>query len=717
MQFTSPIRRILAVAAVSSLVAGGLALGPAAPAATAAPSSFHIEGGGFGHGVGMSQYGARGYADVGLGYADILKRYYTGVAVEPKPQPGSLRIWLGEDTTARVDATLTPSGPVNLVIGGQVVTSAASGETVRIEVVNGKFDVYVNDANRVSQRGGGSENLYVQFGSDPIRLDESGHRYRYGTLEFAVTDGANLRMVLQDINMQQYLYGLGEVPSSWPAEALRAQAVAARTYALEKVIRLGQNRPGCGCALYRTVSDQNYIGYEKEVGSSGDRWVAAVNDTNDQTITHSGNPIQAFYSSSSGGHTENSENIFVEALPYLRGVPDPHDSASGTNPLHTWKRDFSRASMEAWLNADSSTSVGTLDRIEFVPPFGVSGRVTRRFDDSRGGVRIVGSAGTKRVHGDTFRSVVNRGSGSATSLPSALMRLGGLAPYGGFEGGVFVAAGALDFGDVNWILTGADAGGGPHVRSFHPDGTPKASFFAYSTGFLGGVRVAVCNLYNDGAPEEIVTAPGPGGGPHVRLFSRDGNSISPGFMAYNPGFSGGVYVGCGDVDPANPGDEIITGAGAGGGPHVRVFDKDGRLLSEFLAYDSRFDGGVRVASAGNRIVTAPGAGGGPHVRVLGPTGVEVGGFFAYAPSFSGGVYVAGGDVLGDGTEEIVTGAGESGAAHVRVFSPGGAELLGLYAFETGNDRGARVAAGRIPGGALVAGSGGGRQALVRVLPL
>ena len=207
--------------------------------------------------------------------------------------------------------------------------------------------------------------------------------------------------------MQQYLYGLGEVPSSWPVEALRAQAVAGRTYTLEKVKRLGQNRPGCACALFRTVSDQNYIGYEKEVGASGDRWIAAVNDTNDQTITHQGAPIQAYYSSSSGGHTENSEFVFIEALPYLRGVPDPYDSASGTNSLHTWKRDFTPRELEAWMNSSSSTSVGVLDRIEFVPPFGVSGRVIRKLDDSRGGVRIVGSSGTKHVNGDTFRSVVN----------------------------------------------------------------------------------------------------------------------------------------------------------------------------------------------------------------------------------------------------------------------------------------------------------------------
>lgn len=711
------IRRTIALAATSAIVAGLLTVGPAATPAAAGPTTFHIEGGGFGHAVGMSQYGSRGYADAGYAYADILKAYYTGVAVEPKPQPASLRIWLAEDTTAPVNATVTPSGPVSFVIAGETLASAAAGESVRIEVVNGKFDVYVNDANRIAQRGGGADNLYVMFGGNPIRLDKSGHRYKYGTLEFAVTNGAHLRIVLQDIGMQHYLYGLGEVPSSWPAEALKAQAVAGRTYALEKVNRLGQNRPGCGCALYRTVSDQNYIGYEKEAGASGERWVAAVNDTNDQTITHGGNPIQAFYSSSSGGHTEHSENVFIEALPYLRGVPDPYDSASGTNSLHTWRRDFSRSDLEAWLNANSATSVGTLDRIEFVPPFGVSGRVTRKFDDARGGVRIIGSAATKRVNGDTFRSVVNAGSGSATSLPSSLMRLGGFAPYGGFTGGVFVAAGPLFAGDTDSIVTGADAGGGPHVRVFDQNGVGTAtSFFAYDSRFGGGVRVAVCDLYGDGRPEDIVTAAGPGGGPHVRYFAADGRPLG-GFMAYAPSFTGGVYVGCGDVDPSNPGDEIITGPGPGGGPHVRVFNRDGHVLGEFYAYEPGFTGGVRVAAAGAAIVTGPGPGGGPHVRLFTLGGAEVASLFAYAPGFTGGVYVAGGDVVGDAAPEVVTGAGDQGGAHVRVFNLGGAEQTGFFAFETGNDRGARVAAARVPGGAVVAGSGTGRPGLARVIAL
>jgi hypothetical protein len=191
-------------------------------------------------------------------------------------------------------------------------------------------------------------------------------------------------------------------------------------------------------------------------------------------------------------------------------------------------------------------------------------------------------------------------------------------------------------------------------------------------------------------------------------------------MAYT-GFTGGVYVACGDVTGDGV-DEIITGAGAGGGPHVKIFKADGTLIGGFYAYDSRFTGGVRVAVAkldgagkAGYIVTAPGAGGGPHVRVFRADGLAVNSFMAYSPSFTGGVYVGGGDATGDGTGEIVTGAGESGGAHVRIVDGSGKDVRAAYfAFETGNDHGARVAVGKFSGPGVVAGAGQGSAPAVRV---
>jgi hypothetical protein len=201
----------------------------------------------------------------------------------------------------------------------------------------------------------------------------------------------------------------------------------------------------------------------------------------------------------------------------------------------------------------------------------------------------------------------------------------------------------------------------------------------------------------------------------VRIFTANGGAVGNGFFAYDAGFNGGIYVGCGDVDATNPGDEIITGAGAGGGPHVKVFDRNGNMLGSFMAYDQAFNGGVRVASAAGAVITAPGAGGGPHVRMLSSLGVALNEWMAYAPSFSGGVYVGGGDVIGDATQEVLTGAGESGGPHVRVFSTTGGILSEFMAFNSGSDHGARVAAARVPGGAVVAGSGKGGPSLLHVI--
>ncbi len=696
--------------AAAALVLAAIVLVDARPAAAAA-SNFDIEGGGFGHGIGMSQYGALGFAQQGWSYTDIIAHYFTATSVAPVQPSAEVRIQIGDDTSAPADLTLTPSGHVNLVLQGNVVATAEANQAIVAEVVNGKFNVSVASNLVLNQVGGGADNIYVQYNGAPISVADTGHAYKYGQIELSAPSATQLRTTIASMGMNEYLRGLGEVPSSWPANALKAQVVAARSYAQYK-LNHGST------SLLGDVRDQNYVGYDKETGSGGSNWVAAVTDTGDEMAIHSGAVIQAFYSSSSGGHTENSENVFVQTLPYLKGVPDPYDSANGQNSLHSWKRSFRFEDMQSWVNSSSTTSVGTLQSIEFLDPLGVSGRVIKKLDDDRGGVRVTGSGGVKRMSGDQFRSAINAAPGSGSNpLPSSLMRLGGPSPYGAFAGGVFVAAGRLNAGtDIDRIVTGADKGGGPHVRVLAPNGTATGvELMAYDPKFGGGVRVAVCRFAGDETTDSIVTAPGPGGGPHVRVFNASGAPLGGGFMAYAQHFTGGVYVGCGDVDPTNPGDEIITGPGAGGGPHVRVFDRDGNVRSEFFAYAGAFTGGVRVAAAPNMVITGPGAGGGPHVRIFSVGGIEVGGFMAYAPDFTGGVYVGGGNVVGDAAAEVVTGAGDAGGPHVRIFTPQGSELTGFMAFHTTNNHGARVAVARVPGGAVVAGSGTGSASQVRVV--
>ena len=690
---------------------------PAARVVAAPPGpsgAFPAVGAGNGHGVGMSQWGAKGMADQGASAASILSHYYRGTGLADRAQP-ALRVWI---TDAGGGVAVTPSGPVRVTNDtGPQTASIASQATVQVE--GGGLTLRQGASVLLGPVAGP---LVVRFdaGSDQVpgallRVDPRGHTYRYGQLELRSAGGSTVRAVLRNVAMERYLYGLGEVPSSWPIEAQRAQAIAARTYALEKHMRLGQFRPECSCGLFSTTADQHYVGYGKELESSFRNWQNAVDSTAGRVVTHGGAPIQAFYHSSSGGFTENSENVFTAALPYLRGVPDPGDDRA--SPHRGWKRSYPRTDLERWLNRFGDTSVGTLTSVETLAPYGVSGRTVKP-SEAGGGVRISGSAGVKQVSGDRFRSVVNSGLAvegrSGEQLLSTLFQFG-WEPYPhGFRGGVFAAGGRdVNLGPV--LVTGADQGGGPHVVVSDTSGRPWAGFFAYDTRFGGGVRVAACDLNADGLTE-VVTGAGPSGGPHVRLFRLDGLALGGGFFAYDMGFTGGVYVGCGDVD-GMAGDEIITGAGAGGAPHVRIFKPDGTPIGGFLAYTPHFGGGVRVAAGnfdgmpGDELVTGAGPGGGPHVRLLRADGSEVSNFFAYSPAFPGGVYVA--TVLTARGTSVLVGAGEGGGSHVRILRPDGSSQYEQFAFGGVMQNGVRPAAAIT---SSFAAGGQGTWPLVRPLP-
>lgn len=265
--------------------------------------------------------------------------------------------------------------------------------------------------------------------------------------------------------------------------------------------------------------------------------------------------------------------------------------------------------------------------------------------------------------------------------------------YGGFTGGATVASGDLNGDGRDESITGAGPGGGPHVRTFDSAGNPGAGFFAYDPGFRGGVHVASGDVNGDKI-DEIITGAGAGGGPHVRIFTSGGNEIG-GFFAFDPAFRGGVTVATADVD-ANGVDEIIVGAGPGGGPHVRVLRSDGTEVNGFFPFPEGFRGGVTVAggdldgNVGDEIIAAAGPGGGPHVRALTIAGGDVSSFFAYPEGFTGGVHVEAADFDGDGRDDIITGAGAGGGAHVIVHLANGGKA---GAFPYSHTGGVWVAAG------------------------
>ena len=158
--------------------------------------------------------------------------------------------------------------------------------------------------------------------------------------------------------------------------------------------------------MYDSTIDQAYIGDAKRTGSGvyWDDWKNAVDATNNQIVKHHGGTIQALYSSSSGGHTEDNENVWGgSAIPYLRGVTDKPDRAGGDNPNYKWKVTMSYASFSSKLN--SAYGTGALKDFELVKPFGVSGRVTMVVNN-RGGARVEGTNKTARVSGWSLRSTL-----------------------------------------------------------------------------------------------------------------------------------------------------------------------------------------------------------------------------------------------------------------------------------------------------------------------
>ncbi len=256
-----------------------------------------------------------------------------------------------------------------------------------------------------------------------------------------------------------------------------------------------------------------------------------------------------------------------------------------------------------------------------------------------------------------------------------------------FLGGANLASCDLDGDGSSEILAGAGNGGGPQVRVFNSQGELKMQFFAFDLNFLGGVDVDCGDLNNDGFVEIIVGA-GNGGGPHVRIFDIDGK-LRGSFFAYDPRFRGGVNVSVGDID-GDGNDEIVTGAGVKGGPHVRIFNGHGKVTGHFFAFDKKFRDGVNVAIAKfngfasgkkEKIVVSQVYGGDPMVKIFNNHGKVLRVFYAYDKKFRGGVNIATGDIDKDGYDEVVTGAGFGGAPHVRIFEYNGKFINSFYAFE------------------------------------
>ena len=410
---------------LGALLAACLAAPVLLPVAARAERTVTIRGGGWGHGIGMSQYGAYGRALKGKTSTEILEHYYKGAKVTEKEMPKALRVNLLPGYGGTMHEASFTSKAATGGDGMVVVSVAGSNERLtegdastnwRIEAAStGGMKIFKN-GNELKKDGrtvfgDGNHPLivkYARFGS-LLHLTAKNNDYRYGLMEFGTyaCDGGRCLNAVLKVDMQKYIYGLGEVPSSWPSATLEAQAIAGRTYAYSRVVRQGQHRAPCDCAVYDSTIDQAYIGDAKKTGSGEywKKWKEAVDATDSRVLIADNEPIQALYSSSSGGYTENNENVWGGSpISYLRGVPDNPDYADGKNPNFQWELEMSWSEFENKLNG--AYGIGSLKGFTLLKPFGVSGRVTVVKGERSGGARIAGTDKIVRESGWSLRSAL-----------------------------------------------------------------------------------------------------------------------------------------------------------------------------------------------------------------------------------------------------------------------------------------------------------------------
>ena len=293
----------LALALLATNAAGQA---PPAPSdSTTGEAVFAVSGRGWGHGVGLSQWGAYGQAKAGRTYDQILAHYYFGTKLG-RASKSEVRVLLVEGRRA---VTVQSTAPFRVQDATGVVTKLPAGALI--------LTPQLKLPNAVKPSAGP---LMVLPGKQPLSLD--GRPYR-GKLELAAA-GGYLRVV-NYVGLESYIAGVvaDEMPYTWPVEALKAQAVAARTFALKSIVK------GKPYDLYSDVRSQVYGGVESEEDSA----TKAIQATAGQVVMYGGQLITAFYFSSSGGKTASAADVFGTALPYLVSRPDPWDKAS---PHHRW---------------------------------------------------------------------------------------------------------------------------------------------------------------------------------------------------------------------------------------------------------------------------------------------------------------------------------------------------------------------------------------------
>ncbi|HET8566589.1 MAG TPA: SpoIID/LytB domain-containing protein [Solirubrobacterales bacterium] len=353
--------------AMVAACAAALALLSLYPLSASASVRWIVHGRGFGHGVGMSAYGAYGYALHGKGYRFILGHYYSGTSLGTLQGTRVVRVLLGiEDGDVGFSGATSACG--RRLDPKRSYQAHRVGETVKLRSSGGRP---LAGCGRTLRAAGAGTVAIAGYGT-----------YR-GALETVPTDSqAGSLNVVNALSVDNYVKGVipNESPPSWPMAELKAQAVASRSFALTAGVG------GNGFDLYSDTRSQVYRGLESEYASSDE----AADQTRGQVLTYDGKIAETLFSACSGGHTESIQNVFGgPAIPYLQGVPDPYDYYC---PLHRWTLEFSGPEISAKLGVQ-----GRLKQV-VVTKRGVTPRIIS--------ARLIGTAGTSNVTGTDLESAL-----------------------------------------------------------------------------------------------------------------------------------------------------------------------------------------------------------------------------------------------------------------------------------------------------------------------
>jgi stage II sporulation protein D len=370
-----------ALVAAAALAAISLVAVPRAAAGT--QTTFTLVGRGWGHGVGLCQCGAYGYAKHGWGYKAILKHYYTGIGFG-HVSDRTIRVMLNQGQSA---ASVTAGSRFKANGDGRTVF-IPGGTTATVTWSSGGYRVAAG--GRAWTFGGP---VTFSRGSSYLKLltrnqnGWSGH-YRGSLRVVHLTGGLT---IVNKLRLEQYLYGVvpHESPASWPAAAVKTQTLAARSFASNRI-------GGAGAFdVYCTTSSQMYYGVDLDSARAN----SIIRQTRGEVPTYNGRAINAYFFSTSGGHTENVENVWGgDPVPYLKGVPDPYE----VSPYHVWPENPIRkspASLTSSLGTHSAAVPwgvkGTLQAI-YVVRRGVSPRVVNAL--------VIGSGGASEISGGRLRT-------------------------------------------------------------------------------------------------------------------------------------------------------------------------------------------------------------------------------------------------------------------------------------------------------------------------